>query len=191
AQAQVVLQGMIKKVRKTGRPSVHEEPMTAAQRQARRRGIQEALRITDANGKSREEAVPGGWGATELDRVYGDRGDDESSSHPTTGGGRQVKPRPSSDDGKSHIVHVSGLRIGDEDTNRRLFAEDELRRMIGKYFESPTVKPSAQWVARHVSSVAIQQPCSPSLTLTCRVCGDVMGSMGDSADHLRVDHRDL
>ena len=183
ARAQVVLQGMIEKVRKSGRPSVHQEPMTEAERQARRRGIQEALRITDATGKSREEAASGGRGGYELDRfsVFLD----EPSQ------GRRVNPRPAADDGKSHKVHVSGLQIGDENTNRRLFAEDELRKMIGAHFESPTANPSAQWVIRHVSSVAIQQQCSPSLTLTCKVCGDVMGSMEDAADHLRVDHRKL
>jgi len=187
AQAQVVLQGVIE-VRKPGRPSVHEEPMTAAERQARRRGIQDALRIGDGDGKSREEVVSGGWGKHELDRFSADI--DEGWS-PTTGGGKRVSPRPTADDGKSHKVHVGGLQIGDEDLNRRLFAEDELRKMIGEYFESPIVNPSAQWIATYVSSVAIQQQCSPSLTLTCKVCHDVMGSLGDAADHLRVNHRAL
>ena len=61
AQAQVLLQGMIQKARKPGRPPVHQERMTAAERQARRRGIQEALRIGEAHGKAREEVASGGW----------------------------------------------------------------------------------------------------------------------------------
>jgi hypothetical protein len=183
AQAQVVLQGMIEKVRKAGRPSVHQEPMTAAERQARSRGIQEALRITDATGKSHAEGASGGRGSYELDPVS--IFVDEPSQ------GSRVNPSPAADDRKSHKVHVRGLQIGDEDTNRRLFAEDELSKMIGEYFESPTVNPSAQWVIRHVSRVAIQQQCSPSLTLTCKVCGDVKGSMDDAADHLRIKHRKL
>lgn len=196
AQAQVVLQGMIEEgrvlgivARKPGRPSVHEVPMTAAERQARRRGIQEASRITDATGKSRVELESGGWGKNQLDRVYGIRGDDDWS--PTTGGGRKVESCPSSDGSKSHKVHVRGLQIGDEGLNRSLFAEDELRKMIGEYFESPTVNPSAQWVARHVSGVAVRQQCPPSLTLTCKVCRDVMESVDDAADHLRANHRGL
>lgn len=188
AHAKVLLQGMIEKVRKPGRPSVHEEPMTAAERQARRRGIQEALRTSDAQGKSREEAVSGGWGKYELDRfsAFVDEG-----WSPTTGGGKRVSSHPTADDGKSHGVHVRGLQVGDEDINRRLFTENELRKMIGEYFVSPTVNPSARWIARHVSSVAIQQPFAPSLTLTCKVCSDVMESVGDAADHLRIAHRGL
>jgi hypothetical protein len=187
AQARVVLQGMIEKVRKPGRPSVHQEPMTAAERQARRRGIQEALRISDATGKSHMEARSGGRGWIEFDRISADTdvGNEPGSR------GRRVSPHPAADDGKSHKIHVRGLQIGDEETNRRLFAEDELRKMVGEYFESPTVNPSATWVVRHVSGIAVQQQCSSSLTLTCKVCRDVMESTGDAADHLRVDHRNL
>lgn len=86
---------------------------------------------------------------------------------------------------------MRGLQIGDEETNRSLFAESELRKMIGDYFESPTVSPSAQWIGRHVSGVTIKQQCSPSLVLTCKVCGDFMESVDDAADHLMVDHREL
>lgn len=184
ARAQVLLEGMIRKARKPGRPSVHEEPMTAAERQARQRGIQAVLRVSDAHGKSCEEAVSGGWGRYELDRFSVNVDEDIH-------GGHRVKPRPTADDGKSHRVQVCGLQIGDEDANRRLFAENELRKMIGEHFVSPTVNPSAHWITRHVSSVAIQQPCSPSLTLTCKACSDVMESIDDAVDHLRVDHRKL
>ncbi|HSY31864.1 MAG TPA: hypothetical protein VLA42_07735 [Verrucomicrobiae bacterium] len=187
AEAKIVLQGMIARVRKPGRPLVNVEPMTAAERQVRRRCIQEALRVGDAHGKSREEAVSGGWGKYELDRFSANV--DEGLS-PTTGGGKRVSPRPATDDGKSHKVHVGGLQIGDENANRRLFAENELSKMVGEYFVSPTVNPSAHWVSRQVSNVVVQQP-SPSLTLTCKVCDDVMQSTSDATDHLRVDHRKL
>ena len=69
AQAQVLLRDMIQKVRKPGRPSVHDEPMTVAERQARRRAFQsreqairETLQIGDAHGKSHAEARSGGYG---------------------------------------------------------------------------------------------------------------------------------
>lgn len=194
ARAQVVLQGMIEEgrvlgivARKAGRPSVHEVPMTPAERQARRRGIQEALKIGDATGKSRAEVESGGWNSSKCDvSIFADEG-----WSPTTGGGKRVDPRPAADSGKSHKVHVRGLEFGDEDTNRRLFAEGELKKMVGEYFKSPTVNPLARWVARHVSSMAIQQQCSPSLALTCKVCGEVMESMGDAVDHLRAAHRKL
>jgi hypothetical protein len=184
ARAKVLLQGMIENVRKPGRPSVHEEPMTAAQRQARRRRIQEALRISNAHGKAREESESGGWGQFEIDRL-GAYDFDE------LGFGRRVSPHPTADDSKSHKAHVRGLQIGDEESNRRLFAENELRKMADEYFVSPIVHPAAHWVAKHVSNVAVQQVCSQSLTLTCKTCGDVMESIGDATDHLRADHRKL
>lgn len=71
--------------RKPGRPSVHEAPMTAAERQARRRGIQEALKISDAAGKSRVEAASGGWGQTELDYVYDPNGMVEARQRAVSG----------------------------------------------------------------------------------------------------------
>lgn len=193
-RAKDLLQGMIEDgrilgivARKAGRPSVHEAAMTPAERQARRRGIQEALKISDATGKPRVESESGGWSSSKCDvSIYADEG-----WSPTTGGGKKVNPCPTADDGKSHKVHVRGLEIGDEDSNRRLFAENELKKMVGEYFKSPTVNPSAQWIARHVSGMAIQQHSSLSLTLTCEVCGDVMESLGEAADHLRVRHRAL
>jgi hypothetical protein len=161
--------------------------MTPAERQTRRRGIQEALQITDATGKSREEAASGGFGSTKLDTLAVQENDEGNG----TIGWRRVAPRPMSDDRQSlHAVHVRGLRIGDEDSNRRLFAENELRKMVEEYFASPTVSPLAHWVSRQVSNVAVQQS-SPSLTLTCKACGDAMESVGDAADHLRTDHQDL
>jgi hypothetical protein len=187
ARAEVLLQGMIEKVRKPGRPSVHEEPMTPAERQARRRGIQDALRIGDGDGKSREEAASGGYGSTELDTLAVEANNEGNG----TVGWRHVKPNPNSDDGKSHKVHVRGLRMGDEETNRRLFAENELRKMVGEHFVSPTVSPSAHWVARHVSNGAVQQVPVQPITLTCKACCDVMESIDDATDHLRVDHKQL
>jgi hypothetical protein len=191
AQAQVLLQGMIQKARKPGRPAVHQEPMTPAERQARRRaaqkrdqGIQEALRIGNAHGKSRVEAASGGWGKFELDRFSANIDEDIH-------GGHRVKPRPGSDGYKSHKVHVRGLQFGDEESNRRLFAENELKKMIGEHFESPTVNPSAQWIARYVSNNAVTQRDSQSLTLSCKACSDVMESMCDAEDHLREDHKEL
>jgi hypothetical protein len=201
AQAQVVLQGMIEDgrvlgivARKAGRPSVHEASMTPAERQARRRSIQDAQSIGDGDGKSRLEAASGGRGSTELD-ILAVKANDEGNG---TIGLRRVKPKPASDksaddekESSTHKVQVRGLQIGDENANRCLFAENELKKMVGEYFESPAVNPSARWVARHVSSAAIQQQCSPSLALTCKVCGSVTGSMDDAADHLRVGHRTL
>jgi hypothetical protein len=86
---------------------------------------------------------------------------------------------------------VRGLQFGDEESNRRLFAENELKKMIGEHFESPTVNPSAQWIARYVSNNAVTQRDSQSLTLSCKACSDVMESMCDAEDHLREDHKEL
>jgi hypothetical protein len=190
AQAQVVLQGMIEKVRKPGRPLVHEEleePMTAAQRQARRRGIRDALMIGDGEGKSGAEAASGGWGSYEIDRL---NIDDEPNYS------RRVRPKPAGDDSKlssklSHKVQVGGLRIGNEEVSRRLFAEGELRKMVWEYFESPTVSPSAQWISKQIANTPIQLQRPTSLVLSCRACGDVMESIDNATDHLRVDHRKL
>lgn len=194
AQAEVVLQSIIEDgrvlgivARKPGRPSVHELPMTPAERQARRRGIQEALKITDATGKSRVEVASGGWGKTELDRFAScvDIGEEPGSR------GSRVAPCPTADHGKGHKIQVGGLRTGDEEANRCLFAFSELEKMVREYFDSPTVSPLAQWVARHVSSVAVQPQGSPSLSLTCKACGAVMESADHAINHLRVDHRKL
>ncbi len=194
AQAQVLLGGMIQRARKPGRPSVNEAPMTPAERQARRRGIQDVMSIGDGHGKSRAEVAAGGYGSTELDILAAE----ENSKGNWTIGWRRDAPKPAGEksdgddeESSTHKVHVCGLRIGDEDANRRLFAENELRKMVGEYFESPTVKPSAHWVARHASNAAVQQRCSSSLSLTCKECGESMGFIGDASDHLRVDHRDL
>lgn len=190
--------GLEAKVRKPGRPSVYEEPMTPAERQARRRafraqerGIQDALRINDGEGKSRLEAASGGYGSRELDILAAGLGANEEGT--MTAGYHRANPAPAADDDKPHAVQVRGLQFGDEESNRRRFAEDELKKMVGEYFASSEIvkKPSAHWVARHVSNVAVQQQCSPSLTLNCRTCGDVMESIIDATDHLRVDHRDL
>lgn len=192
--------GLTAKARKPGRPSVYEEPMTPAERQARRRafqarerGIQDALRITDGKGKSRLEAASGGYGSTELD-ILGAAlcVDDEGTM---TAGYRRVSPKPAGDDGEAsaHKVRVRGLQFGDKKSNRRRFAADELKKMIGECFASPKVftTPPAHWVARHIPNGTVAQQCSSLLTLDCKMCGDVMGSIDDATDHLRVDHRDL
>jgi hypothetical protein len=194
--------GLTAKVRKPGRPSVHEQPMTPAERQARRRELQardKAIRDTRnigvGHGKSRLEAASGGYGSTKLDMLEAMCTDDGTM----TKGWRRVSPKPAGDEcgsnddseASSHKVQVRGLQFGDEKSNHRRFAEDELKKMVGEYFALPgAVKtPSAHWVSRHVSNGTVQPQCSQLLTLSCKVCGDVMESIDDATDHLRVDHR--
>jgi hypothetical protein len=89
-------------------------------------------------------------------------------------------------------VHVRGLRFGDKNANRRLFAESELGKMVGEHFTSPEVKPSARWVARSVSNAAVQQSVSQVVvSLTCKSCGENVESVSDATDHLRASHRNL
>jgi hypothetical protein len=191
--------GLTAKVRKPGRPSVYEEPMTPAERQARRRAlkaregaIELALRIKDGHGKSRIEADSGGYGSGQIEVLAG-----SDYHHEGTGGrGRHVCPGGASPEGgeSSLGIHVHGLRVGDEESNRTRFAEAELKKMVWQYFVSPDVNktPSVpRLLFRYIAdaNVSIRRPERlPSLTLTCKMCGDVMNSTQDAADHLRVDH---
>lgn len=166
--------------RKPGRPSVNDRPMTAGERQARRRelqarerGIQEALAIGDDHGKSRGEARSGGYDSTKLATMIGIRATEyldfgDSEAHV----GRRVRPAGGADKQSEHGaegVHVKGLRYGNEETNRGLFAEEQLGMMVEAYFNCDR---------EHVE-----------MTFACRLCGDSMGSIEDATDHLRVDHR--
>ena len=178
--------GITAKTRKPGRPSVYEEPMTSAERQARHRafearerGIQDALRISDAKGKSRLEAVSGGYGSTELDIL---------GACPES----RVSPKPAADD-RGHNVQVRGLQCGDQESNRRRFAEDELKKMVGEYFTLPAVvkAPSTPWVATYVGNTYVQRHEHPSLVFTCKECGKEIEFIENAMDHLRVDHKKI
>ncbi|MGC2769070.1 MAG: hypothetical protein WB607_26455 [Candidatus Acidiferrum sp.] len=208
--------GLTAKVRKPGRPSVYEEPMTPAERQARRRAlqarsrdIQETLKIGDSYGKSRGEAKSGGYSSEKIDIMIGLQDFKESI------GGKRVSPRGTSscsdektyedsfdagefdprggafESGGAQRIHVHGLQFGDEESNRRRFAEEELRKMAEKYFASPEVytTPSASWVARHIGNVSVRCHERPSITMSCTMCGESMEFIDDAIDHLRVDHR--
>jgi hypothetical protein len=210
--------GLTAKVRKPGRPSVYEEPMTPAERQARRRaiqvqerGVQDALKINGGHGKSHAEVKSGGYDSTKMDTIYGLREVEENM------GGRHVCPKGQSsasdektygdvfNSGESSFqrggfeqeavqrVTVRGLRFGTEEYNRQLFASEELKKMVGEYFTLPPVDktPSASWVARHVGNISVQRHERPSFTLTCKVCGDEMEFIEDAVDHLREDHKKI
>jgi hypothetical protein len=188
--------------RKPGRPSINEVPMTPAERQARRRErqareheqqvgeaeIKAALDIGDSDGKSRAETRSGGFGAVKLDAIYAARetefldGGDGGEAHT----GRRIWIDP-----EKHRVKVGGLKTGDEESNRRLFAEEELRKMVCEYFTSSNSSPSASWIAKHVGNSSIQNNVSPVMSLECKLCSDTMSFVGDAKDHLRVDHKQL
>jgi len=211
-RAQALLRGMIQKVVKPGRPPIHDGPMTPAERQARRRGIRDALKLGDAHGKSHAEIKSGGYDAAKLDTMYGLGVDWSDDSGTATRGWRQVAARGNSnasqeqsyeelfnsgesdfhrggfDGSQAERIHVSGLRTGTEESNRQQFAEDMLEKLAGEQFESVVMAKSPSFVQRHVGSVACRQG-APETTYTCKLCGDAMNSIGDAKDHLRVDHR--
>ncbi len=209
--------GLTAKVRKPGRPSVYKEPMTPAERQARRRELQardkairDTLNIGDAHGKSRAEVNSGGYDSAKIDIMGGlqemaedsGRGSSgESDGHSSDSDVRTYED--SFDAGEFDArggnfegvdvqrIRVHGLEFGDEESNRRRFAEDELSKMIGEYFTSPDKTPSASWIATHIGNNSVQSHERPSITLTCKLCGDSMEVIEDAADHLRVDHRNV
>ena len=183
--------------------------------QSREKAIQEARQIGDAHGKSHGEAKSGGYGSSKLDTMQGLRDvegleDDGSSSR-----GRHVRAAEgesnaadeqttdetlNSGESSAHLgrleqnsvqrIRVRGIRIGDEVSNCRRFAESELKKMVGEYFTSPVDKsPSAHWIAKHVGNISVQRHERPSITLTCKLCADTMKFIEDAQDHLRVDHR--
>ncbi len=138
AQAQVVLQGMIEKVRKPGRPSVHEEPMTPAQRQARRRAsqsqqraIRETLQVGDAHGKSHGEAKSGGYDSQKLDTMHGLRACEgtDGDDGVIRGGARHVRAA----DGESSAAHEQTteeiLNSGESSSHRGGFEERTVERI--------------------------------------------------------------
>jgi hypothetical protein len=221
ARTKVVLQGMIEKVRKPGRPSVHEEPMTAAQRQARRRAFQsrerairETLQIGDAHGKSRAEIKSGGYDAAKIDTMYGlgvDMDDD--------GIERVVSTRCVVADGESNASHEQSyddiFNSGESSFHRGGFEGHEVERIQVHDLRTGTEELNRQAFAWGIleklveeqfeSVVTAKAPflvqrhvggiaCSqgtPEIIYTCRLCGDRMESVDDATDHLRVDHQKL
>jgi hypothetical protein len=217
--------GLTAKVRKPGRPSVYEQPMTPAERQARRRAFQsrekairETLKVGDAHGKSHAEAKSGGYDSSKLDTIEGlravefddtDSGEgvhrgrhvraaegesnaaDEQTTDEILNSGESSAHRGGFEQDAGQGIRVRGLGIGDEESNRRRFTEGELRKMVEEYFASPVDKaPSANWVAKHIGNISVQHRERPSITRTCKLCGDSMEFIEDAQDHLRIDHRE-
>jgi hypothetical protein len=199
AMGRAVIENAMFGSRKPGRPSINQQPMTAAERQARRRerqarnrDLQATLEIGETHGKSRAEADSGGYNSMRMDAIYSAReteylDGDGSEAHT----GRRINPNPSAD-GSNHRegqkVFVRGLRIGDEESNRRRFAEDELTKMVWEYFNSSTNSPTVPWIAKHVGNSSMQTHAHVALTLRCKLCPDAMASIEDGRDHLLVDH---
>jgi hypothetical protein len=206
AQARGLMERILESTaRKPGRPSVYEQPMSPGERQARRRagqlqkrGIQEALKIGDAQGKPHEEANTGGYDSAKIDTMFGIRQLelDEEDECLDRGRRRRICPEGWSPESDSKAepeviqgIRARGLKAGTEERNRQLFAEDELRKMVGECFTAADKTPSAAWIARHVGNSSVQPHERPSLTLTCNACGEAMEFIEDAVDHLRVDHR--
>jgi hypothetical protein len=184
--------------------------------QSREQAIREALKTGDAHGKSRAEANCGGYDSVKLDTIYGSREIEfrETEDGIETHVGRRIRPAGASSecDEKSYQdlrdaggsfhrggfdcqeteeTRVDGLQIGNEESNRRRFAQEELAKIVGRWFTSPTDKtPSASWVAKHIGNTPLQSRGRLSITFTCNQCGESMESIEDAQDHLRVDHRD-
>jgi hypothetical protein len=202
--------------RKPGRPAIHGQAMTAAERQARRRALQsqdqairEVLRTGDAHGKSRVEAKSGGYDTAKIDEIMGQQFAEENEDGDHVG--RHVRAAEgassASDEETSkelansgefdirtdevQCIYVRGIQIGDEQRNRRLFAEGELRKLVDEHFTSPTVARSPHWTARHNGNTSVERYSPPSITFTCKLCTDSMESIEDARDHLRADHRGI
>jgi hypothetical protein len=201
-------------IRGPGRPAIYERAMTAAERQARRRArqsreqeIREARQIGDAHGKSRAEARSGGYDSTKVDIMIGlhdaervgrhvraaegasSAADERASQEILNSGECDARRGGFEQEHEVQAIHVRGLRTGDDVSNRRLFAESELRRMVEEYFTSPDKTPSASWIAKHAGNLSLQRHTDPAITLTCKLCSDSMNFIEDAQDHLRVDHR--
>ena len=183
--------------------------------QSREQAIREALQIGDAHGKSHAEAKSGGYDSSKLDTIQGLRDVEGLEDDGCSSSGRPVRAAEGESNaadeqttdeivnsGESSYHHggfegnevqkirVRGLSIGDEESNCRRFAENELKKMVGEYFASPVDKtPSASWIARHIGNNSVQRHERPSITLTCKLCADSMEFIEDAQDHLRVDHR--
>jgi hypothetical protein len=215
AQARAVIETALGAARKPGRPPINGQAMTAAERQARRCELESLRQIGAAHGKSHAEVKSGGYDSTKIETIYGLREiefqgmDDGLETHV----GRQVRAGGESsaaheqttdevlNSGESSVhrgglerhevqeIHVRGLQFGDEESNRRRFAENELKKMVEEYFTLPDSSPSASWIAKHVGNISIHNHARPSITLTCKLCADSMDSIDDAQDHLRVDHR--
>jgi hypothetical protein len=188
AMSRELMDGAFAGRRKPGRPSVNDRPMTPAERQARRRALSAASEVGDGHGKSSEEAESGGYGAIKLDAIYSRReleyldGGDGGEAHT----GRRVWIDP-----EEQRVSVRGLRIGDEELNRRMFAEDELKKIVMEYFTSSNSSPSVPWIATHVGNSPVQTHVRASITLRCKLCPETMTAVEDAKDHLRVDHSNI
>lgn len=186
--------------------------------QARELAIQAVLQVGDAHGKCHAEARSGGYDSDKMDTIYGLRqmefdetedgvethrrrhvhaaeGESSAADELTTdeifSSGESSFHRGGLDLGDVQKIRVRGLRIGDEESNRRRFAEEELKKMVAEYFTSPTDRaPSAFWLAKHNGNITIQNHERATIKHTCELCGDSMNSAEDAVDHLRVDHRD-
>lgn len=221
ARAQVLLQGMIEKVRKPGRPSVHKAPMTAAERQARRRAFQsrdrairETLQIGDAHGKSRAEIKSGGYDATKIDTMYGLGVDwDDDGTERVRSAGHVVA------DGESNASHEQSyedlFNSGESSFHRGGFEGHEVQRIRVDDLRTGTEKLNRQAFAWGVLEKLVEEqfesvvtakapflvqrhvggiPCSqgtPEIIYTCRLCSDWMDSIDDAQDHLRADHQNI
>jgi len=186
--------------------------------QSRERAIQEARRIGDSHGKSQAEVRSGGYDSQKLDTIEGLRSVDGSIDDngvargragyvPAAEGESNSMEEQATDEilnlGESSAhrggleeyevqqIRARGLQIGDEESNRRRFAESELEKMVGQYFTSPTDKtPSASWTAKHIGNISLQHHERPSITLTCNLCSESVRFIEDAQDHLRVTHRE-
>jgi hypothetical protein len=186
--------------------------------QSRERAIRETLQIGDAHGKSHAEAKSGGYDSAKLDTIHGVReieffetdegvethvgrhvraaeGESNAADEQTTSeilnSGESSTHRGGFEQHAGQGIRVRDLQIGDEESNRRRFAENELREMVEEYFASPVDKaPSANWVAKHIGNISVQHHERPSISRKCKLCGDSMEFIEDAQDHLRVDHRE-
>jgi hypothetical protein len=209
--------GVTAKVRKPGRPSVHEKPMTPAERQARRRefqardkAIRDTRNIGDAHGKSRAEVNSGGYDSAKIElmaslqMVAEDSGLAAASMPSGHSSGSDVRAYEDSFDAGEfdarggnfegtgvQRIHVCGLEFGNEESNRRRFAKAELSKMVWEYFTSPDKTASASWIVEHIGIDSVQRHERPLITLTCKLCADSMESIDDAQDHLRVEHKKI
>jgi hypothetical protein len=220
AQANAVMDDVLATARKRGRPAINEQAMTPAERQARRRAlqlreraIQEVREIGDAHGKSHAEANTGGYDASKLEMMYflGGENDDGvergRAGRVTADGESNTAHEQSTDEilncGESSFHHygrfeahqvqevrVRGLRIGDEESNRRLFAEDTLGRMVGEYFDVEVTGKTFSLIRRHIGNNTSAREALET-TYRCKLCADAMQLFSEAKDHLRVDHRKI
>jgi hypothetical protein len=135
AQARAMMENIAPR-RKPGRPSINEQPMTPAERQARRRksqsrerAIQEALQIGDAHGKSHGEVRSGGYDSQKLDTIQGLRDVEGREDSGATIGGRHVRAAEGESSAADEQTTDEILNSGESAAHRAGFEENAVQRI--------------------------------------------------------------